>query len=81
MPAETRRNQDDSDFMNTIPLRCRSPLKFFLLVFALSLPFLLAGPLVGYQLVPAVPVTALIVVFCPASVAARRRDASGADRC
>jgi len=55
--------------MNTIPSRCRSPLKFFLLVFALSLPFLLAGPLVGYQLVPGVPVTALIVVFCPATAA------------
>ena len=45
--------------MNTIPSRCRSPLKFFLL----------AGPLVGYQLVPGVPVTALIVVFCPATAA------------
>ena len=55
--------------MTTIPSRRRSPLKFFLLVFALSLPFLLAGPLVGYQLVPGVPVTALIVVFCP-SIAA-----------
>jgi hypothetical protein len=55
--------------MNTNPSRCRSPLKFFLLVFALSLPFLLAGPLVGYQLVPGVPVTALIVVFCPATAA------------
>jgi membrane protease YdiL (CAAX protease family) len=69
MPAETRRNQDDTDSMNTIPLRRRSPLKFFLLVFALSLPFLLAGPLVGYRLVPGVPVTALIVVFCPATAA------------
>jgi membrane protease YdiL (CAAX protease family) len=55
--------------MNTNPSRCRSPLKFFLLVFALSLPFLLAGPLVGYQLVPGVPVTALIGVFCPATAA------------
>ena len=55
--------------MNTIPSRCRSPLKLFLLVFALSLPFLLAGPLVGYQLVPGVPATAPIVVFCPATAA------------
>jgi hypothetical protein len=55
--------------MNTIRSRCRSPLKFFLLVFSLSLPFLLAGPFVGYQLVPGVPVTALIMVFCPATAA------------
>lgn len=69
MPAQTRHNQVHTDSMNTIPSRCRSPLKFFLLVFALSLPFLLAGPLVRYQLVPGVPVTALIVVFCPATAA------------
>ena len=69
MPGQTRRNQVDTDPMNAIASRCRSPLKFFFLVFALSLPFLLAGPFVGYQLVPGVPVTALIVVFCPATAA------------
>ena len=37
----------------------RSPLKFFLLVFALSLPFWLAGTLTGLQLLPGLPVAAL----------------------
>jgi len=55
--------------MNIIPSQRRSPLKFFLLVFALSLPFLLVGSFVVYQVVPGVPVTALLVVFCPAIAA------------
>jgi hypothetical protein len=47
--------------MNTTASKSRSPLKFFLLVFALSLPFWLASPFIGYQFVPGVPVTALIL--------------------
>jgi hypothetical protein len=50
--------------MNTTPSRRRSPLKFFLLVFALSLPFFLAGSLTSFQLLPGVPVAALMFV-CP----------------
>ncbi len=44
--------------------RDRSPFAFFLLVFALSLPFYLAGALIGLQLLPGLPVSALALV-CP----------------
>jgi membrane protease YdiL (CAAX protease family) len=47
----------------------RSPLKFFLLVFALSLPPFVAGAFTTFQLLPGIPVTALIAVFCPATAA------------
>jgi hypothetical protein len=40
-----------------------------LLVFALSFPFLLAGALTTFQVVPGVPVSALILIFCPATTA------------
>ncbi len=49
--------------------RRTSPLPFFLLVFALSLPFWLAGTLTSFQLLPALPVSALMFV-CPATAAA-----------
>ena len=52
-----------------IPSRSRSPLKFFLLVFALSVPFFLAGALTTFQVVPGVPVNAIILIFCPATAA------------
>ena len=42
----------------------RSPLKFFLLVFALSIPFWLMGGLTGLQLMPGLSVSAL-GAFCP----------------
>lgn len=42
----------------------RSPLKFFVLVFALSVPFWLLGAVTGGQLSPDLPVSALIFV-CP----------------
>jgi membrane protease YdiL (CAAX protease family) len=45
--------------------RGKSPLAFFLLVFALSIPLSLAGTAIGVELVPGVPVSALIVTFCP----------------
>ena len=55
--------------MNTIASRSRSPLNFFFLVFALSVPFLLAGAMTTLQVVPGVPVSALILIFCPATAA------------
>lgn len=58
----------DEDSLNTIASRSRSPLKFFLLVFALSLPFGLAGALTTFQLLPGVPVSALMF-FCPVTAA------------
>ena len=42
----------------------RSPLKFFLLVFALSIPFWLIGGMSDLQLMPGLSVTALVAV-CP----------------
>jgi hypothetical protein len=69
MSPRTPRKQADTDSLNTITYPPRSPLKFFFLVFALSLPFWLISPVVGYQLVPGVPATAFIVVFCPAAAA------------
>jgi hypothetical protein len=47
-----------------IVARSKSPLKFFLLVFALSLPFWLAGTLTSLQLLPALPISALMFL-CP----------------
>ena len=46
-----------------------SPLKFFAVLFALSLPFWLAGALTSFQLLPALPLSAL-AVFCPVTAAA-----------
>lgn len=57
------------DALNTIASRSRSPLMFFLLVFALSLPFWLAGALASFQLLPALPVSALMFL-CPVMAAA-----------
>jgi hypothetical protein len=48
----------------TLAPQSRSPLKFFLLVFALSVPFWVAGALTRLQLLPGLPVSALAVV-CP----------------
>lgn len=46
----------------------RSPVKFFVLVLAFSLPFWLAGFLTSFQLMPGVPVSALMFV-CPVTAA------------
>ena len=46
----------------------RSPLKFFLLVFALSVPFWLAGAMTDLQLMPGLSVSALMA-FCPMAAA------------
>jgi uncharacterized protein len=59
----------DEDYSETIALRSRSPLRFFLLVFALSIPFALIGEVTRLQLYPGVPVSALGFV-CPATAAA-----------
>jgi CAAX protease family protein len=48
--------------------RTRSPLKFFLLLFALSIPFWLTGALTTFQLLPGLPVSSL-AAFCPAIAA------------
>ena len=54
----------------------RSPLKFFLLVFALSIPFWVAGGITDLQVMPGLPVSALSA-FCPAAaglILARRES-------
>src|SRR5215213_3408320 len=59
----------DDNSSKTITTQRRSPLRFFLLVFALSIPFALIGEVTGLQLYPGIPVTALAFV-CPATAAA-----------
>jgi uncharacterized protein len=44
--------------------RRRSPLKFFLLVFGLTIPFWVIGAVTGLELLPGLPVAAL-AAFCP----------------
>jgi len=54
----------------------RSPLKFFLLVFALSIPLWLIGAMTPLQLLPGLPVSSLMA-FCPliaASILVYRED-------
>ncbi len=58
----------DEDSSIAITSRRRSPLKFFLLVFALSIPFWLIGAATGIELVPGLPVAALMFV-CPVTAA------------
>jgi hypothetical protein len=50
------------DVFKIIAARSRSPLRFFVLVFALSLPFWLVGALTSSQLLPALPISALAVL-------------------
>ena len=58
----------DENSPNTIASRGVSPLKFFVLVFALSIPFWLAGALTTLQLLPGLPVSSLSF-FCPVTAA------------
>ena len=51
-----------------ITSRTRSPLRFFLLVFVLTIPFWLLGFAVSLQLLPGLPVSALAFV-CPGMAA------------
>jgi membrane protease YdiL (CAAX protease family) len=57
------------DSFNIIASRSRSPLRFFLLVFALSLPFYLAGTLTSFQLLLGIPVSGF-AFLCPVTAAA-----------
>jgi CAAX protease family protein len=59
---------EDDDCSNTTATRTGSPLKFILLVFALSVPFWLIGAVTGLQLLPGLPLSAL-AAFCPAMAA------------
>ena len=66
------------DPSQAIAPRSRSPAKFFLLVFALSVPFWLAGAATSVQLLPGLAVSALAMV-CPAvaaSILAHRENGS-----
>ena len=58
----------NEELPNASVARSRPLLKFFLLVFALSIPFWLIGALTGRQLLPGLPVAALMFV-CPAAAA------------
>ncbi len=51
--------------MNTNLLIRKSPVIFFLLLFALSSPFWVFGAAMGGQLLPGLPVSAVVLVFCP----------------
>jgi membrane protease YdiL (CAAX protease family) len=59
----------DDNSSKTITTQRRSPLKFFLLVFALSIPFALIGAVTGLQLFPGIPVVTLAFA-CPTMAAA-----------
>jgi membrane protease YdiL (CAAX protease family) len=54
--------------MNASVLLSESPLAFFVLVFALSIPFWLIGSLTGVELLPGLPVSSLAIV-CPLAAA------------
>jgi len=55
--------------MNTSTIRNGSPITFFILVFALSVPFSLAGTMTGLELLPGLPISSLVVNFCPLAAA------------
>jgi membrane protease YdiL (CAAX protease family) len=57
-------NEDEDLTSSVTEWQGRSPLRFFLLVFALSVPFWLIGAVSGLELSPGVPVAALMAV-CP----------------
>ena len=50
---------------NGFAVRRRSPLAFFLLVFALSVPFWLVGAVAARQALPGLPVVDALIVVCP----------------
>jgi hypothetical protein len=54
----------DDEVASTPILRSQSPLKFFILVFALTIPFWLIGAITGLELLPGLPVAAF-GAFCP----------------
>lgn len=65
MPPSPKRVNEE--FSSTAAQKSRSPLKFFLLVFALAIPFWLIG-LTGVRMLPGLPVSALMFV-CPVMAA------------
>jgi membrane protease YdiL (CAAX protease family) len=69
LKEEVKRSAMAEDSFTLNASRRKSPLRFFLLVFALSLPFWLAGTLTSFQLLPALPISALMFV-CPVTAAA-----------
>ncbi len=61
-PSSPRPHKEDPS--QAVAARGRSPLRFFLLVFALSIPFWALGAVTGIQLLPGLPVSSL-GAFCP----------------
>ncbi len=61
-------DQVDDEGLNSAASRNGSPLTYFLLTFALSIPFWISGALIGIQLLPSIPLAALMVV-CPVTAA------------
>lgn len=57
-------NKGNRKYMNTTIRTGKSPLKFIVLVFALTIPFWLIGAVTGLQLLPGVPVAAF-AAWCP----------------
>ena len=60
----TRKTQFETggDELNSSSHKSRSALTFFVLTFALSIPFWIAGALIKFQLLPAIPISALGLV-------------------
>ena len=82
-PGRTSGSGTPEECPNTIVPQSRSPLKFFVLVFALSVPFWLLGAVTDLQLLPGLPISALALV-CPVTAAAilvhRQHGTSGVIR-
>ena len=69
MPASTSTARADKSKMKSAAgPPGTSPLTFFLLVFALAIPFLAVSAVTGIQLLPGLPIAALMAV-CPATAA------------
>jgi hypothetical protein len=66
---------EDQDSSDTIALRRRSPLTFFLVVFALSIPFGFIGTVTRRQLLPGCPAERAHARLPVQGSAARRMDA------
>ena len=62
----------DEEPSNTVASRSRSPLKFFLLVFVVSIPFWLIGAVTRLQLLQGLPVS-FAHGFLPSIAALNRR--------
>ena len=66
--ATSSRESVDDDGLRPVASNRRSPLTYLLLTFALSIPFWISGALIGIQLLPSIPLAALMVV-CPVTAA------------